>query len=73
MDRLSDLTTRSFPGRWVPNVGVLCLTLCPHCAKFRGDPPIAVATAVRLVRQHATHLGINVRQMEVQLRIDSAR
>lgn len=39
-------------------MGVLCLTQCRRCATAPGDPPIAVATARRLVGQHAEHLGL---------------
>lgn len=44
-------------------LGVLCLTLCPRCAAFDGLPSVSVGTAVRLVGQHAEHLGIDVDEM----------
>ena len=44
-------------------LGVLCVTLCPRCAGSGMAPPVAVGTAVRLVCQHAEHLGIDVDQM----------
>jgi hypothetical protein len=40
------------------SVGVACLTMCPSCAASVVSPPVAVDTAVRLVRQHAAHVGI---------------
>jgi hypothetical protein len=40
-------------------LGVACLTLCPRCANSGVTPPVAVATAIRLVAQHALHLDIN--------------
>lgn len=48
-------------------LGVLCLTLCPRCAAAECAPPVAVATAVRLVGQHARHLGIDVDVMAAAL------
>jgi hypothetical protein len=40
------------------SVGVACLTMCPSCAASRVSPPVAVGTAVRLVLQHAAHIGV---------------
>jgi hypothetical protein len=37
--------------------GVLCLTLCPACARSTVLPPITVGTAARLVDQHRRHTG----------------
>lgn len=39
------------------SVGVACLTMCPACAASTVSPPVAVGTAVRLVLQHAAHVG----------------
>ena len=44
-------------------LGVACLTLCPRCAGSDVTPPVSVGTAVRLVMQHCTHLGITVDDM----------
>jgi len=44
-------------------VGVLCLSLCPRCSSSTVAPPVAVGTAVRLVMQHCTHLGIDADEM----------
>ena len=44
-------------------LGVLCLTLCPRCLAFGEMPRLAAGTAVRLVVQHCTHLGIDVNEM----------
>jgi hypothetical protein len=44
-------------------LAVGCLTLCPRCAGSGVVPPVAVSTAVRLVGQHAGHLGIDVDRM----------
>jgi hypothetical protein len=43
--------------------GVMCLMVCRRCAAFGMAPPVAVGTAVRLVGQHAEHLGIDVDEM----------
>jgi hypothetical protein len=40
------------------SVGVACLTMCPSCASSTVSPPVAVGTAVRLVLQHAAHVGV---------------
>jgi hypothetical protein len=40
------------------SVGVACLTMCPSCAASTVSPPVAVGTAVRLVLQHAAHVGV---------------
>jgi hypothetical protein len=40
-------------------IGRACLTLCPACAASGVEPPITVATAQRLVAQHARHLGLD--------------
>jgi hypothetical protein len=40
------------------SVGVACLTMCPSCAASAVSPPVAVGTAVRLVLQHAAHVGV---------------
>lgn len=48
-------------------LGVLCLTLCPRCAESAMAPPVAVATAARLVGQHCMHLGITVDDMAALL------
>jgi hypothetical protein len=40
------------------SVGVACLTMCPRCAASAVSPPVAVGTAVRLVLQHAAHVGL---------------
>jgi hypothetical protein len=40
------------------SVGVACLTMCPSCAASAVTPPVAIGTAVRLVLQHAAHIGI---------------
>ena len=44
-------------------LGVLCLTLCPRCLAFGEMPRLTAGTAVRLVVQHCTHLGIDVNEM----------
>jgi hypothetical protein len=49
-------------------LGVMCLTLCPRCADSDVVPPVAVATAVRLVGQHCRHLGIDVDDMAEALK-----
>jgi len=41
-------------------LGVACLSMCPGCANSTVPPPVAVATAFRLVAQHAGHLGIDL-------------
>lgn len=51
-------------------LGVACLTMCPHCAASTVAPPITVATAVRLVAQHAQHLGINPDEMAAGIEHD---
>lgn len=38
-------------------LGVACLTMCPHCAASGVSPPVTIGTAVRLVMQHAAHVG----------------
>lgn len=43
------------------SAGVACLTMCPSCAASAVPPAVAIDTAVRLVRQHAAHLGIATR------------
>lgn len=48
-------------------LGVMCLTLCGHCASFDDAIRVAVSTAVRLVLQHCEHLGIDVDQMAAEL------
>jgi hypothetical protein len=40
------------------SVGVACLTMCPSCAASAVPPPVAIGTAVRLVLQHAAHVGV---------------
>jgi hypothetical protein len=47
----------------VTPLGVLCLTLCPLCAGSSVAPPVSLGTAVRLVGQHAEHLGIDLDEM----------
>lgn len=44
-------------------IGVACVTMCPRCARSLQAPPVAVATAVRLVGQHCEHVGITVDDM----------
>jgi hypothetical protein len=44
-------------------LGVACLSMCPGCADSTVAPPVAVATAVRLVSQHCVHLGIDLDEM----------
>lgn len=44
-------------------LGIACLTLCGRCGDADMAPPVAVGTAVRLVMQHASHLGIDVDEM----------
>lgn len=44
-------------------LGVACLTLCDSCAASDVVPPVSVSTAVRLVGQHCTHLGIDLDEM----------
>ncbi len=44
-------------------LGVMCLSLCPRCSASSVAPPVAVGTAVRLVYQHAGHLGIDLDEM----------
>ena len=51
-------------------LGVLCVTLCPRCAGSGMAPPVSLSTAVRLVGQHAEHLGIDVDQMAAELEGD---
>jgi hypothetical protein len=40
------------------SVGVACLTMCPSCAASAVPPPVAIGTAVRLVLEHAAHVGV---------------
>lgn len=49
-------------------LGVLCLSLCPRCGAATMAPPVAVATAARLVHQHAQHVGIDLDEMAAALR-----
>jgi len=51
-------------------LGVACLTLCPPCAGSDVAPPVTVGTAVRLVCQHAAHLGITLDDMAAALEAD---
>lgn len=44
----------------IARLGVMCLTLCGRCAGSGVVPPVAVATAVRLVGQHSVHLGTDL-------------
>lgn len=44
-------------------LGIACLTLCTRCGSSDTVPPVSVGTAVRLVGQHAEHLGIDVDTM----------
>jgi hypothetical protein len=48
-------------------LGVACLTMCATCGGSGVVPPVAVATAVRLVAQHCDHLGITVDEMAAAL------
>jgi hypothetical protein len=50
-----------------PRFGTMCLTLCPLCASTTILPPVAAATAERLVAQHCKHLGIDRDAMHVAL------
>jgi hypothetical protein len=49
-------------------LGVMCLTLCPRCARSDCVPPVSVGTAARLVGQHYGHLGITDDDAEAILR-----
>jgi hypothetical protein len=40
------------------SAGVACITMCPFCAASKVSPPVSIGTAVRLVLQHATHIGV---------------
>lgn len=51
-------------------MGVLCLTLCGRCAAYDGPPPITIGTAMRLVAQHADHLGITLDEMGEAMRCE---
>ena len=51
-------------------LGVMCLTLCRRCAAFDDLVPVAVGTAVRLVAQHAGHLGIDLDEMAAAMERD---
>jgi hypothetical protein len=44
-------------------LGVACVSLCARCAGSGVVPPVTVATAFRLVGQHAGHLGLTVDEM----------
>ncbi|GAA4554376.1 hypothetical protein [Pseudonocardia xishanensis] len=44
-------------------LGVLCVTLCPSCARSPHSPRVTLGTAQRFVLQHAGHLGIDLDQM----------
>jgi hypothetical protein len=46
-----DLTVKAI----ATDAGELCLTLCAGCANAQVDPPITIATAVRLVEEHRRH------------------
>jgi hypothetical protein len=54
----------------MPGLGVACLTLCRGCNCDDVAPPVTVGTAVRLVGQHAAHLGITVDDMAEALRAE---
>lgn len=41
-------------------LGVACFTLCPPCGTSGVVPPVTVSTAMRLVGQHAAHLGLTL-------------
>jgi hypothetical protein len=49
-------------------LGVMCLTLCRRCADSDVTPPVAVATAARLVGQHGAHLGIDLDEMAAAMK-----
>jgi hypothetical protein len=51
-------------------LGIGCLTMRPRCADSGMVPPVSVGTAVRLVAQHAGHLGITVDEMAAALETD---
>lgn len=51
-------------------MGVLCMTLCPVCARAGEGPRLKLPTAARLVGEHCMHLGITVDDMAEQLRGD---
>lgn len=51
-------------------LGVACLTLCGRCASSDVAPPESVSTAVRLVMQHAMHLGIDADEAAAALEED---
>lgn len=51
-------------------LGTACLTLCSRCASSGVVPPVSVGTAVRLVAQHAGHLGIDMDQMAAAMEAD---
>lgn len=45
---------------WHVDQGVICLSVCPLCAKTRmTSPPITVGTAIRLAAAHERHLGLD--------------
>jgi hypothetical protein len=53
-----DATDGMAPVTSTTPLGVLCLTACPRCAESDLAPPVSIGTAVKLVAQHCTHLGI---------------
>jgi hypothetical protein len=48
-------------------LGVACLTMCPRCVASGVAPPITVGTAMRLIGEHAAHLGVTVDEMAAAL------
>lgn len=51
-------------------IGAACLTLCRACAGSTVTPPVTIATAYRLVAQHAGHLGIDLDEMAEAMRCE---
>ncbi len=50
-------------------LGVACLTMCARCGESEVAPPVSVATAARLVLQHAMHLGVTVDDAHLDARL----
>lgn len=69
-ERCGDSTAEHVVATMETPVGVLCLTLCPVCARAGEGPRLKLPTAARLVGDHCMHLGIDVDQMAEQLRGD---
>jgi fructose-1,6-bisphosphatase/inositol monophosphatase family enzyme len=43
-----------------PRMGAACMTLCSACRGSDVQPPVTISTALRLVGQHAAHIGLDL-------------